>query len=85
LDEDSGTVTYYGIILNASSNSEMDVIVDRCEDLNQNVISKDDWAKGRFFSENKFPDIEKAINIIRGNASFNNYSTLPPYVFSLTI
>jgi hypothetical protein len=82
IDANKSLVTYFGCFFADSMNDEIGIVVDRTEKLNGGSVAGDVWRKGSIsLKEQNTPGISNAILKIRNMATFNSYSTLPPYVF----
>jgi hypothetical protein len=82
VDENKSLVTYFGCFFAPSMDDEIGIIVDRTEKLNGSTAKEDVWRKGSIsLMEKNTPGICNAVVMIKNMASFNAYSTLPPYVF----
>jgi len=76
---------FMGCVIPEDQNDFILIVVDRGESLNGDVMMRDDWTKNRILEKSKIPDIGDAIQKIENYAAFNDYSTLPPFVFYLTM
>jgi hypothetical protein len=76
---------YMGCLIPDDQNDFILVVVDRGENPNIGVVKKDDWTRDRVLEKGKIPSVSDAIPKIHNQAAFNNYSTVPPFVFHLMI
>ena len=85
LDEDKNSVVYWGCVIPKNQNEFIHLVVNRIESLKGEVIKKDEWPKNRVFDNQVIPNLSDSIKMVQNHASFNNYSTVPPFVFYLML
>jgi hypothetical protein len=84
-NKEKNIVLFMGCLVPADEDDFLLIIVDRHETPSGKVVKQDDWTRNRILSADRIPSIDGAIKAARGGANFNNYSTLPPFVFWLTM
>jgi hypothetical protein len=84
-NSEANIVLFMGCLVLEGEDEFMMIVVDRHETQDGKVIKQDDWTRNRILSTEKIPSIESAITAARNNASFNDYSTVPPFVFWLSM
>ncbi len=62
-------------------NDEISLVLSRVETEDGATVQSNDWPPNVVLSEGPLPGIKDAITFIKNQATFNSYSTLPPYVF----
>lgn len=83
IDKDKSFIAYFcGIMSGEDNGTEIQLLVDRIEDLKGNTIKRDNWVGPlSALSHREDFDVMSAIKLIRNHASFNHYSIMPPYAF----
>jgi hypothetical protein len=75
---------YLACSIHDEVDESLNIQVLRSESLSGKLLTEDDWTKGRAYREMSIPGIKNAIKLIKNQAIFNAYSTMPPYVFIIT-
>ena len=76
---------YLACSIHDEVDESLNIQVLRSESLSGKLLTEDDWTKGRAYREMSIPGIKNAIKLIKNQAIFNAYSTMPPYVFIITL
>lgn len=84
-NKNQNVMLFMGCVIPVDQKDFILIVVDRGENPNGGVMKKDDWTKNRVLEKGKIPSVSNAIAKIENLATFNNYSTLPPFVFYLTL
>jgi hypothetical protein len=87
----SNYISYIGCIIHSNNdvqnNSEnfVKIIVDRYETPQGDILKSDDWTDKRVLTNKSVSGFETLVQTANKYAVSNNYKTLPPYVFWLTM
>jgi hypothetical protein len=84
-NKEKNLMIYMGCLIPNGQSDFLLIAVDRHETPVGDVIKFDDWTKNRILSKEKIPTLSNLIMTAKAGADFNNYSTLPPFVFWLTL
>ena len=84
-DKNNNSTVYWGCVIPEKQAEFIHLVVNRIEGHNGEVIKRDEWPKNRVFDDKIIPDLTDAIKKVKNNALFNNYSTVPPFVFYLML
>ena len=82
-NKSQNVMLYLGCVIPDNQNEFIQMVVDRAESPNGDVMQRDDWSKNRLLEKGKIPSVSNAIIRIRKEAAFNDYSSVPPYAFIL--
>lgn len=85
VDKNNNSIVYWGCCIPDKTNEFIHLVVNRIEGSNGEVIKKDEWPKNRVFDDKIIPNLSDAIQKVQNHASFNNYSTVPPFVYYLML
>lgn len=84
-NKSQNSILYAGCVLPIDQSEFIQIVVHRSEGLDGEVIIKDVWQKNRILDKEMIPSISDAILTIKNHAVLNNYSTIPPFVYYLTM